>query len=69
MAHTVIKYNGFKIDCYGDMNETASISVVCNDEFEDGIVAEGFQNWTLAVHALVDGGSFPSGIVELESDS
>ncbi len=69
MAQTVIKYNGHKIFCYGTMNETASIGVVCNDENEDGIVAEGFQNWTLAVHAIVDSGSFPSGVVELESDS
>ena len=69
MAHTRISYKGNKIDCYGTMQEDASIEVICNDEHEDNVVAEGFPNWTLAVHAIVDCGKFPSGVVELQSDS
>lgn len=50
------------------MQEDASIEVICDNEMEDGIVAEGFNNWTEAVHAIVDSGNFPSGVVELQSD-
>jgi len=62
-----IKYKGNDVDCFGDMSPEQNISVVCDDEFDDGIVAEGFDNWTQAVHKLVDCGRFPSGIVQLES--
>ncbi len=62
-----IKYKGHEVDCFGEMHETQSIEVVCNDEWQDGIVAEGFDNWTQAVHALVDSEKFQSGIVQCES--
>jgi len=68
MEHTRINYKGNKIDCYGTMQEDAAIDVLCDNESEDGTVAEGFNNWTLAVRALVDSGKFPGGIVELQSD-
>ncbi len=67
MGKTVIQHNNSEIDCYGDMHPGQNIEVVCNDEFDDGFVAEGFDSWELAVRALTDSGRFPSGIVQLEA--
>lgn len=54
MSKVTVQYKGHSIDCYGDMHEQQNISVVCENELHDGILPTGFDNWTDAVHYIVD---------------
>jgi len=40
------------VDCYGEWREDSNCSAVFDDEFLDGIWADGANNWTEAVKEL-----------------
>jgi len=50
----LIKYKGHEVSCYGKMHVGQNVSVVCEDEWDDGIYATGFNTWTECVHFIVD---------------
>lgn len=58
----IIKYKGQKVYCYGKVRDDSNFEVVCDDEWHDGIYANGnpesddytFKNWTEVVHFLID---------------
>ena len=55
MANKVtIKYKGHSVSCFGEMHPEQNIQVCCNNENYDDIFARGFNNWTEAVHFIVD---------------
>ncbi|MCK5664000.1 MAG: hypothetical protein KAI17_10960 [Thiotrichaceae bacterium] len=54
MSKVTIQYKGHSVDCYGDMHEQQNVSIVCDDELYDGILPMGFNNWTDAVHFIID---------------
>lgn len=67
---TMTKANGDTIDCYGVLEETSNISVVCVDECDDGvwtignpITGQPFTTWAEVIYCLHP--YFRSGIVEL----
>jgi len=61
MSHVRIK----NIDCYGEMHEGQNIEVVCNDEFDDGILPRGFKTWSQAVNYLTE--NWNGDIVQLQA--
>ena len=62
---TKITYMGKTIECYGEMDPSMNIIIVCEDEFGDRTYCDGFENWTEAVQHLHD--NYRTDIAELES--
>jgi hypothetical protein len=61
---------GYSVDCYGDCDEYATISMVFDDEIYDGITGSAFNNWRQAVKELSEyANKIGTELVELESDS
>lgn len=61
---------GYSVDCYGDCNEYATISMVFDNEIYDGITGSVFNNWRQAVKELSEyANKVGTELVELESDS
>lgn len=60
----VINYMNQEVHCYGEISPEENISICCDDEIGDGIYADGFENWTEAVHHLID--NYRRDIVQLE---
>jgi len=45
---------GYSVDCYGDISEESTISMVFDDENYDGISDSSFKTWTEAVKEISD---------------
>jgi hypothetical protein len=54
MMKTTITRNGQTVNCYGPWQEDSNCSCIFEDEYLDGIWADGAANWTEAVEILTD---------------
>lgn len=69
----IIMYNDEAVECYGDVEENSNFYVVCHDEDQDGIWADGnpasengtFKSWEEVVQVLSEQNCFDSGIIEI----
>ena len=60
---------GYSVDCYGDCNEYATISMCFDDEMFDGYTDSTFNNWRSAVKELAEyAHRNGTELVQLESD-
>lgn len=56
---TIIKTpDGREVWCYGEIEENSNFNMVCEDEFNDGIIADidGIDNWKELVYTLYSKG-------------
>ena len=61
---------GYSVDCYGECDEYATISMVFDDEMYDGITSSAFDNWRQAVKEISEHANrMGTQLIELESDS
>ena len=68
MATIKTKY-GYSVDCYGECNEYATISMCFDDECFDGHTESTFKNWRSAVLELSEyAHRNGTELVQLESD-
>lgn len=69
--HKVIMADGSVVECYGDLEDNSNFAVVCENEEDDGVWADGnpesedytFADWEEVVAVLSD--HFDSPIVEI----
>lgn len=60
---------GYSVDCYGDCNEDAILSMFFDDERFDGHTESTFKNWRSAVKELAQyAHSNGTELVQLESE-
>lgn len=52
LKETVITRNGQEVYCYGEWREDSNASCIFEDEWLDGIWAEGARTWTEAVEKV-----------------
>jgi len=61
---------GYSVDCYGECDEYAAISMVFDDEMYDGYTSSAFNNWRQAVKEISEyANRTGTELIELESDS
>jgi hypothetical protein len=68
----IVNYEGRDVECYGELQETANFSVVCDDESDDDIwinanpvTGNAFEDWEQVVHELQK--HFDSDILEISA--
>jgi hypothetical protein len=67
----VVEYKGRKVSCYGTLQEYSNFSVVCDDEWDDGVWCAGnpaggsFTSWEAVVAVLKP--HFDSDILEISA--
>lgn len=68
-----IAYRGNVVQCYGDLEETSNLFVVCEDEYDDSdwcsgnpITGNPFESWQEVVEVISS--HFNSPIIEISAD-
>ena len=61
--------HGYSVDCYGDMSEESTVSMVFDNENYDGISDSSFKTWSEAVKEISDYAELHElKLLELEAD-
>ena len=61
--------HGYSVDCYGDMSEESTVSMVFDNENYDGISDSSFKTWSQAVKEISDYAELHElKLLELEAD-